>query len=200
MLVVLLFVGSASAGFCPPIPSPPYVPKSPEEDIVKVEAYITQPNPAVAIPPSALAVPAGPTLHLTVTFAAATPPTGQTIFILVTELQGNPATETLIGCYDSSAGASTTHQLSLSVDGVGASIAVYAMLGVLGTDRAPNSGSYPITALSALAPNLFYDPEPNPVGGVVLPTSKLQIVAPFAALAGLIIAVSAVVAVKRRKD
>jgi Tol biopolymer transport system component len=41
---------------------------------------------------------------------------------------------------------------------------------------------------------------PNPVGGVVMPTSKLEIVAPFAALAGLIVAVSAVVAVKRRKD
>jgi Tol biopolymer transport system component len=41
---------------------------------------------------------------------------------------------------------------------------------------------------------------PNPVGGVVLPTSKLEIVAPFAALAGLIVAVSAVVAVKKRRD
>jgi len=40
----------------------------------------------------------------------------------------------------------------------------------------------------------------RPVGGVVLPTSKLEIVAPFAALAGLVVAVSAVVVVKRRKD
>ena len=37
------------------------------------------------------------------------------------------------------------------------------------------------------------------VGGVVLPTSKLDIVAPFAALGGLVVAVSAVVAVKRRR-
>jgi hypothetical protein len=39
-----------------------------------------------------------------------------------------------------------------------------------------------------------------PVGGVVMPTNKLDMVAPFAALAGLIVAVSAVVIVKRRKD
>ena len=43
-------------------------------------------------------------------------------------------------------------------------------------------------------------PLSNPVGGVILPTSKLEIVAPFAALAGLIVAVSAVVVVKRRRD
>ena len=39
---------------------------------------------------------------------------------------------------------------------------------------------------------------PRPVGGVALPTNKLEIVAPFAALAGLVAVVSAVVAVKRR--
>jgi hypothetical protein len=41
---------------------------------------------------------------------------------------------------------------------------------------------------------------PNPVGGVVMSTNKLEIVAPFAALAGLVIAVSAVVVVKKRRD
>lgn len=41
---------------------------------------------------------------------------------------------------------------------------------------------------------------PGPVGGVVLPTSKLEIVAPFAALAGLIVAVSTAVVVKKRRD
>jgi hypothetical protein len=44
------------------------------------------------------------------------------------------------------------------------------------------------------------DPNMGPVGGVVVPTSKLEIVAPFAALAGLIVAVSAVAAVKRRNE
>jgi hypothetical protein len=53
--------------------------------------------------------------------------------------------------------------------------------------------------LSAAAPNQFDDPD-GPVGGVVMSTSKLEIVAPFAALAGLIVAVSAVVVVKRRRD
>jgi len=38
------------------------------------------------------------------------------------------------------------------------------------------------------------------VGGVVMPTSKLEIVAPLAVLAGVIAAVSAVVVVKRRRD
>jgi hypothetical protein len=38
------------------------------------------------------------------------------------------------------------------------------------------------------------------VGGVSVPTCKLEIVAPFAALAGLVVAVSAVVVVKKRRD
>ncbi len=41
---------------------------------------------------------------------------------------------------------------------------------------------------------------PNPVGGVVMPTNTLSILAPYLALAGLVIAVSAVVLVKRRRD
>jgi len=40
----------------------------------------------------------------------------------------------------------------------------------------------------------------TPVGGVVMPTNKLEILTPYLALAGLIVAVSAVVAVKRRRD
>ena len=46
-------------------------------------------------------------------------------------------------------------------------------------------------------PNL---PVCRPVGGVVMPTNTLAITAPYLALAGLIAAVSAVVAVKRRRD
>jgi hypothetical protein len=40
--------------------------------------------------------------------------------------------------------------------------------------------------------------QPRPVGGVVVPVSRLQILAPYLALVGLVIAVSAVVVVKRR--
>jgi len=40
----------------------------------------------------------------------------------------------------------------------------------------------------------------RPVGGVVMPTNTLAITAPYLALAGLIVAVSAVVAVKKRRD
>ena len=38
------------------------------------------------------------------------------------------------------------------------------------------------------------------VGGLVMPTNKLEILTPCLTLAGLIVAVSAVVAVKRRRD
>ncbi|MBS7651364.1 MAG: hypothetical protein QXN62_09000 [Candidatus Bathyarchaeia archaeon] len=41
-------------------------------------------------------------------------------------------------------------------------------------------------------------PTPRPVGGVVLSTNKLEIVTPYIALAGLVIAVSAVLVKKRR--
>ena len=47
------------------------------------------------------------------------------------------------------------------------------------------------------------NPEPlltQPVGGVVLPTNTLAITAPYLALAGLVVAVSAVVAVRKRRD
>jgi hypothetical protein len=40
----------------------------------------------------------------------------------------------------------------------------------------------------------------GPVGGVVSPVNKLTLVTPYLALAGLIAAVSAVVAVKKRRD
>ena len=40
----------------------------------------------------------------------------------------------------------------------------------------------------------------QPVGGVVMPTNTLAVAAPYLALAGLIVAVSAVVAVKKRRD
>jgi len=40
----------------------------------------------------------------------------------------------------------------------------------------------------------------QPVGGVVVPTNKLEIVTPYLALAGLVIAVSTVAVVKKRRD
>jgi hypothetical protein len=40
----------------------------------------------------------------------------------------------------------------------------------------------------------------SPVGGVLVPVKKLALATPYLALAGLIVAVSAVVMVKRRKD
>jgi hypothetical protein len=43
-------------------------------------------------------------------------------------------------------------------------------------------------------------PACRPVGGVVMPTNTLAITAPYLALAGLVAVVSAVVAVKRRRD
>jgi len=186
MLVVLLFVGSVSAPLMPSIPSPPYIPKSPQEDIVKIEAWIEQP---------------GNYLWFTITFAAPTPPTGQDIYIILTMLDGS--TETVINYWIFGAGgADTTFSMGgTSLPSVDTPVAWYAWLGPPpGTDRAPNNGYYQITALSETATNLFYDPEPAPVGGVVLPTNTLAILTPYLALAGLIVAVSAVVVVKRRRD
>jgi hypothetical protein len=40
----------------------------------------------------------------------------------------------------------------------------------------------------------------RPVGGVVMPTNKLEILTPYLALAGLIVAVSAVTVAKKRSD
>jgi len=39
-----------------------------------------------------------------------------------------------------------------------------------------------------------------PIGGVVTPTNKLEVLTPYIALAGLVVAVSVVVAVKKRRD
>lgn len=186
MLVVLLFVGSASAGAYPAIPSPPYIPKSPQEDIVKFEAWIIQP---------------GNQLWFTVTFAAPTPPTGQDIYIILTKLDGS--TETVINYWIFGAGGADTtfHMGGTLLPSVDTPVALYAWLGPPpGTDRAPNTGFYQVTSLSAATPNLFYDPEPAPVGGVVLPTNTLAILTPYLALAGLVIAVSAVVVARKRRD
>ena len=72
IFVVLLLVGSVSAKLCvDTIPSPPYNPKSPQEDIIKVEAYLEAPNsPSPTGGYIVLSV-----VRLTVTFAAPTPPT-----------------------------------------------------------------------------------------------------------------------------
>ena len=203
MLVALLLVGSASAtpSLCPPIPSPPYNPKSPQEDIVKVEAFLAKPSVPAPLSSETRAGVVGYFLTVRVTFAAATPPTGQVINIIVTELQGNTPTEVAILCGGGHGSAMTTYELSGFSSTSTPNIAVYAWLGpVPGTDRAPNIGSYPIMSLSAAAPDLFYDPEPAPVGGVVMPINTLAILAPYLALAGLVAAVSIVVAVKKRRD
>jgi hypothetical protein len=42
--------------------------------------------------------------------------------------------------------------------------------------------------------------EPAPVGGLITPTNKLEILTPYIALAGLIITVSAAYVIKRRED
>jgi len=47
---------------------------------------------------------------------------------------------------------------------------------------------------------IVHQVEPAPVGGVVTSINKLEIIAPYLALAGLMIAVSAVFVIKKRKD
>jgi hypothetical protein len=66
-------------------------------------------------------------------------------------------------------------------------------------------GSNPVDITEG-QPNSDTDDQPNwqplfvnPVGGVIAPVNKLVLATPFLALAGLIVAVSAVVAVKKRR-
>lgn len=47
---------------------------------------------------------------------------------------------------------------------------------------------------------LVEDASPRPVGGIVTPVNKLEILTPYLALAGLIAAVSKVYVIKRRKE
>ncbi len=58
--------------------------------------------------------------------------------------------------------------------------------------------SIAIGALGLAQPVLGYSQNGDPVGGVVTAVNKLTIVAPYLALAGLILAVSAVI-IKKRK-
>jgi hypothetical protein len=205
LLLITMLIGSVSGIICPDIPAPPYVPEFPEEDIIKVEVYIEQPPPpsttkTMPVAGSLRLITVGPTLHLTVTFAAETPPADKRILILVTMLQGNPPAEEILGCQTFSDPSSTQYTLNIPItlDGETPSIAVYAALVEFATDRAPNDGFYPITSLSASDPNVFQDYEPAPVGGVASQTNKLQIIAPYLVFSGLILTVSAIIIRKRK--
>ena len=109
----------------------------------------------------------------------------------------------ILGCAVFADPSSTTYILDFPITTNGGipSIAVYAALvGVANTDRAPNDGFYQITSVSSINPNMFQDIEPAPVGGITVPVNKLELIAPYLALAGLIAAVSTVYVFKRRKD
>lgn len=180
-VLVGIFLAQPSSGVLPPIPPPPYVPDSPAEDILMVQAYIEQGTPNI--------------LHLMVTIAVPTPPSGETLLILVTRLQGS--TETVIGSYFYNGVAKTVHSFDVAlVDGGDVDIALYAMLGILATDRAPGTGFYRIASLTAWSPDRFTDYES--VGGVVLPINGVAILAPYLALIGLVAATAAVAMKKRR--
>lgn len=204
MLVVLLFVGSVSAKpSFPAIPSPPYIPKDPAENIVTVEAYLNPVTDATtAATTSAGVVVTEYGLQLFVYMERGTP-AGHTLYILVTQLKGDPGVETQIMFY-TFYGPTGNDALVLGgeVFAVGTpDIAVYAWLDTPGTDRAPNDGFYSVTSFSAQTPNVFRDPEGSPVGGVVVPTNKTEILAPFLAIAGIIAVISTVeLVVRRRRD
>jgi hypothetical protein len=206
LLLITMLIGSVSGvTTCPDIPDPPYIPKVPEEDIIKVEAYIIQsPSPSTTktmpVAESLRRITVGPTLHLTVTFASATPPADQSLLILVTILKGNPPPESVLACEFRSDPSLVTYVLDpIPIDSESPSIAVYAALGILSTDRAPNDGFYPITSLSASDPNVFQDYEPAPVGGIMVQKNILEILTPYVALIGLIAAISTVYVIKKRK-
>jgi hypothetical protein len=126
MLVVLLFVGSVSA-ITPAIPSPPYNPKSPAEDIVTVEAYLEpMADASVYTTTSAGVVATEYMLHLTIVFDVGTP-AGHTLNILVTQLKGDPAVETVFDYSQVTGPSGNTQQLTKNIFAVGMpDIAVYA--------------------------------------------------------------------------
>jgi hypothetical protein len=197
LLVITMLIGSVSAS-CPDIPPSPYNPESPEEDIIKVEAYLDPVSTKTTSTTTTVAhslrpIIVGPTLHVKVTFAAPTPPPGKTLTILITQLQGVPPSEIVLNCGGGSGPATTTYEFMMTVDNGSTNIAVYAWLNAPGTDRAPNTDFYSITSLTAADPNVFQDYEPAPVGGVASQTNKLEVIAPYLILAGLIITVSAIV-------
>jgi len=180
VLVGIFLLGSPCSGGIP-IPPPPYIPKCPEEDILAVTAYIEQGTPNL--------------LHLTLTFAAATPATGQVLFIIVTRLQGSM--EVVVNTYQYGGPPKTTYTLTATLlDGGNVDIALYAMVGTAATERAPDTGFLRITSLSAGAPNRFTDYES--VGGVVMPTNTFMALAPYLAMIGLF--ATAAVAVKKRRN
>ncbi|WP_455278555.1 hypothetical protein [[Eubacterium] cellulosolvens] len=180
LLLITMLIGSVSA-FCPEIPDPPYVPKSPQEDIVKVTTWVD-----------------GSILGVIVEFAAATPPPGETLHILITTTQVTPPTETVVTCnsFTNPSGAFVFNINLWTQDTP--SIAVYAWLSSSTTDRAPNDGYYLVTGLSR-TPNLFTDIEPAPVGGVATSVNKLMILTPYLVLAGLIAVISTIFVIKKRK-
>jgi hypothetical protein len=204
-----MLIGAVSGILCPDIPSPPYIPEFPEEDIIKVEAYIEHPPPpsttkTMPVAESLRLITDGTILHLTVTFATETPPAGHVLIILVTILDGTPPTESILDCASFSDPTSTTYNLDIfligaTVDGGSPNIAVYAWLEGSHTDRAPNDGFYPITSMSASEPNVFQDYEPAPVGGVVVPKNSFEILTPYIALAGLVAAISTIFVIKKRE-
>jgi len=201
LLMITMLIGSVSAP-CPDIPPPPYNPNSPEEDIIKIEAYIepvttTTTTTTTTVAYSLRPIVVVPTLHVKVTFAAPTPPPGKALTILITQLEGIPPSEMVVRCGGGGGPAKTTYEFTIDADDESTTIAVYAWLDDPGTDRAPNSDFYQITSLSASDPNLFSDPD-VPVGGLTSQTNKLEVIAPYMVLAGLIITVSAVV-IKKRK-
>jgi len=61
-------------------------------------------------------------------------------------------------------------------------------------------GTSALTHGTAYLLSTGYSSGPRPVGGVLVPVNKLEILTPYIALAGLIAAVSTVVAVKRRRE
>ena len=202
-LLIIMLIGSVSAPL-PEIPPPPYNPESPEEDIIKVEAYMEKPTATTTktVAQSLKTINGVPMLHLKITFAAATPPPGKVLNILITHLEGTPPSEIAVALLECIGPAKTTYEHIFGgsmFDEELTNIAVYAWLDDAGTDRAPNTDFYQITSLSASDPNMFQDYDPAPVAGVVVPKNSFEILTPYIALAGLFAVISTAYVIKKRK-
>jgi len=90
----------------------------------------------------------------------------------------------------------------------GQKIIFHRRLGSIWIMNADGSNEYDLTPTRSNAhepdfqrlPEQEPTPTPRPVGGIVTPVNKLELLTPYLALAGLLIAVSVVVSIRRRKD
>ena len=201
IFLMLLLVAPAGALPPPPIPSGPYSPQSPADDIVTVETAYLIPDDAI-------------NLTFWIRMGSNTYP--DTLNLLFT-MEKTDLSEVVVYYWTGQVfGTLNTVRVTFYVDpypndwktdGGKAFVAIYAWLTGSTTDRAPNTGFYPVSAYAESPPYDVFDDSNDPsqqpsnpyhyVGGEVFSANKLAVLSPYLALIG--VAAVAIVAFKRRR-